>query len=313
MVRIFDVHCHYPGNMGPRGPQSDQTPQERVDYLASKLREAGVVKACFLVRSRWMTNLDITYEAALRTMEPHRDLFIPVANLDPGATTAKEVRDLHSMGYRGLKIIGTEKHYDDESYYPVYEAAEGLGMPILFHMGVIGGAIDYARTNPRRDHEAAESFRDNINRLTNPPQPGQPGYGFPTRRNSSAIRMRPFHVDTLSNRFPLLRMIGAHMGGTGNYDEAASVARWRHFVYFDMSGGETIERHAMERGYIGREIGIEKLVWGSDCRPDEIMTHVRRFEAMFSFLNLTEDQMERLWWRNAAEIYGLEKPLLATQ
>ena len=32
-----------------------------------------------------------------------------------------------------------------------------------------------------------------------------------------------------------------------------------------MSGGETIERHAVERKLIGSEIGVEKLVWGSDC------------------------------------------------
>ena len=34
-------------------------------------------------------------------------------------------------------------------------------------------------------------------------------------------------------------VLGAHMGGTGNYDEAASVTRWRHNVYLDLSGGDT--------------------------------------------------------------------------
>ena len=314
MVRIFDVHVHYPGaNFGARSArQAEQTPQERVDYLAEKLREAGVVKACFLVRDR-QNNVGVTYKEALKTMGRHHDLFIPVANLDPGANTGKSIQELHKMGYRGLKIIGTEKEYDSESYFPVYEKAEELWMPILFHMGVIGGGVDYARTHPRRDPEAAQRFREVMDRLTTPLAPGQPEPFPPRRRNSSAIRMRPFHLDTLSGRFPLLKLIGAHMGGTGNYDEAASVARWRHFVYFDMSGGETIERHAMERGYIGREIGVEKLVWGSDCGADEIMTHVRRFETIFAMLNLTADEQERLWWKNGAEMYGLEKPVLATE
>ena len=86
----------------------------------------------------------------------------------------------------------------------------------------------------------------------------------------SATRMRPFHLDTIANNFPRLKLIGAHLGGTGNYDEAASVARWRHNVYFDFSGGTTIERHAVERRLIGHEIGYEKLIFGSDCAPEKI-------------------------------------------
>lgn len=80
-----------------------------------------------------------------------------------------------------------------------------------------------------------------------------------------------------------------------------------------MSGGLTIERHAMELGLIGKEIGIEKLVFGSDCAPDAIAHHVERFEAMFDMLELDDDARERLWWRNAAEIYGLEEPQVARE
>ena len=305
-MRIFDVHVHYPGNR-PGMQQPRQKPQERVDYLATKLREAGVAKACFLVRDG-SADGGVNYKEALKTMKPHNDLFIPVANLNPGTTSPKDLEKLQAMGYRGVKIIGTEKEYDHPDYMPLWAKAEELSMPILFHMGVIGGGLDYAKTHPRRDPEAAVRYQEMMERLKNPPKDGQ---GFPRRRNVSAIRMRPFHLDTLSANFPLLKIIGAHMGGTGNYDESASVARWRNFVFFDMSGGETIERHSIERGLIGKEIGIEKLVWGSDCGADEILTHVRRFETMFAFLNLTKDQMERLWWRNAAEIYGIEKPVMA--
>lgn len=334
-MRIFDVHVHYPFGPGRRAPvqptepqlpperadylaqfagreappqeQAPQSPQERVDYLAAKLREAGIVKACLLSGSR-VPGMGISHEEALRTMEPHKDLFVPVAVVDPGTTPPERVRELHAMGYRGLKIIGTAKDLDDPDYFPIYEVAEELGMPILFHLGVIGGGLDYARTHPRRDPAAAEMYRMAMERLAQPTTEGQ---ARPLRRNVSAMRMHPFHLDTLATNFPRLKMIGAHLGGTGNYDAAASVARWRHFVWFDLSGGEVIERHAMERGYIGREIAVEKLVWGSDCRPDEVLTHVRRFEAIFALLNLSEDEKERIWYRNAAEIYGFEEPQLA--
>jgi predicted TIM-barrel fold metal-dependent hydrolase len=81
-----------------------------------------------------------------------------------------------------------------------------------------------------------------------------------------------------------------------------------------MSGGETIERHMVERKLLAREfgeMGVEKLVWGSDCGMDEIRAHIERFEAIYDLLELSEDQRERLWWHNAAEIYGLEQPTFA--
>jgi predicted TIM-barrel fold metal-dependent hydrolase len=185
---------------------------------------------------------------------------------------------------------------------PAYARAEELGLPILFHLGVIGGPIDYSITHPRRD--AAAALR--LQRM-------QAMLGRTPPRDVSGARMSPLHLDTIANRFPRLRIIGAHLGNQGNYDYSASVARWRHNVSFDMSGGETIERHAIERRLIGVEIGIEKLVWGSDCGMEEIREHVDRFEAIYDLLDLDEEARERLWWRNAAEIYGLEEPQLAKE
>lgn len=127
------------------------------------------------------------------------------------------------------------------------------------------------------------------------------------------MNMRPFHLDTIANRFPNLKIIGAHMGGTGNYDEAASVARWRRWVYLDLSGGRTIERHSVERNLIGKEIALEKLIFGSDCAADEIHEHVERFERIFDDLSLSEEERDLIWYRNAAEMFGEEEPVWAEE
>jgi predicted TIM-barrel fold metal-dependent hydrolase len=132
-------------------------------------------------------------------------------------------------------------------------------------------------------------------------------------RNISAERMNPLHLDTLAWNFPRLKIIGAHLGNTGNYEYASSVARWRPNVLFDISGGETIEQHAVQHDLIGKEIGIEKLVFGSDTRPEKIIEHVARWQAIFDHLELDEDAQERIWWRNGAELYGLEEPVLAAE
>lgn len=291
---IWDVHCHFPRNFGA---DVEEDPAKLIDQRADALRAAGVTRASLL--SGGGRTGSLTYEDCLTYARRHEDLFVPVAVVPIDESNGQDVRRAHELGYRGLKIIGSKHDYDYHGYWRTYEAAEQLNMPILFHMGVIGGGVDYSITHPRRDPRAAETMA-RMQRI---------GRGAP--RDVSAARMRPFHLDTIANNFPQLRMIGAHMGGTGNYDEAASVVRWRHHVFLDMSGGDTIERHAEERGLIGKEIGVEKLVWGSDCRDEEIGEHVERLHAIFDRVGLSEDERDRILYRNAAEMFGEAEPQLA--
>ena len=289
---IWDVHCHFPRNF----EQPEEAEHERmIDERADALRAAGVTRASLLCGGRF----GLSYEDSITYARRHEDLFLPSAVIDPDDQNGHEVKRLHELGYRGLKIIGTRRAYDDYKYFSTYAAAEELGMPILFHLGVIGGGVDYSITHPRRDPEAAAAL-DRQRGMRGP-------------RDVSAIRMRPFHLDTIANNFPELRVIGAHMGGTGNYEEASSVVRWRHHVYLDMSGGDTIERHAVEQGLVGREIGIEKLTWGSDCRDHEIASHVEHLEQIFVDVGLSEDQAERIRYLNAAELFGEVEPARAAE
>jgi len=296
-MKIWDVHVHFPINW----QQPDADPAERLPLLAAAFEKAGIVRASILSGGR--LGFGVTHERAIELLRPYAPVMVPVAVVDPEVMGGDRIRELYAMGYRGLKMIGVKRPYDDPAYFPVYEAAEELHMPALLHMGVAGGAIDYSRTHPRRDAAAAQRltmFRERMRARMGP-------------RDVSATRMHPFHLDTIANNFPDLPLIGAHMGGTGNYDAAASVARWRANVHFDLSGGETIEQHAVERNLIGREIGIEKLVWGSDCGIDEIQEHVDRFVRIFDDLKLTDDQLDRIWYRNAAEMFGEETPHFAEE
>lgn len=293
-MKIFDVHIHFPRDW----EKPDADPAPLIERLAEVATAAGITKGCILTGGRFGP----TYERGIEILQGYPDLFVPVAMIDPEVIGRDEVKELHAMGYRGLKLIGVARRYDEPDYLPTYAAAERLGMPVLFHLGVIGGGIDYSITHPRRDPEAAAMYR----RM-------QEMRGRWPMRDVSAERMSPVHLDTIAQRFPDLRIIGAHLGNQGNYQFTASVARWRPNVWFDMSGGETIERHAVEEGLIGREIGIEKLVFGSDCGMDDIQEHIDRFEAIYDQLELSEGDRERLWWRNGAEIYGFEEPTLAEE
>jgi uncharacterized protein len=295
-MKIFDIHIHFPRNW----ENPDEDPAPMVDRLAEVASAAGVTKACLLTGGRFGP----TYERGMEIAQKYKELFIPVAVIDPEEIDGDGVQRLYDMGYRGLKLIGVARDYDEPDYMPSYAKAQELGMPVLFHMGVIGGGLDYSITHPRRDAAAAQAFQRMLAMQNRMPA-----------RNVSASRMSPLHLDTIANRFPRLRIIGAHMGNQGNYEYAASVARWRHNVWFDMSGGETIERHMVERKLLVHdskgEFGVEKMVFGSDCNMDDIRAHIDRFEAMFDVLGLSDDERERLWWRNGAEIYGLETPTFA--
>jgi len=293
-MKIWDVHVHYPFNW--QNPDAD--PSERLGPLSEAFEKAGIVRASILSGGRM--GFGPTHEVAIEMLRPFAPVMVPVAVVDPEVTSGDRVRELNEMGYRGLKMIGVKRPYDEPAYFRVYEAAQEREMPILLHMGVIGGGVDYSRTHPRRDPVAAQRLRQMSARFNQP-------------RDVSATRMHPFHLDTIANNFPRLALIGAHMGGTGNYDAAASVARWRHNVHFDLSGGETIEQHAVERGLIGREIGVEKLVWGSDCQIEEIQEHVDRFVKIFEDLRLSEDEVDHIWYRNAAEMFGEEEPQFAEE
>jgi predicted TIM-barrel fold metal-dependent hydrolase len=341
MPRIWDFHVHFPraGGQGgtgrgaapadstaDAGPPPPPDPQAAIDHLAERLREVGTVKASLLcngwIAGRPKTPQTLTYEQCRDIAMKHEDLFVLHAVVDPADQGYDEIHRLHELGYRGLKIIGTRHAYDFRDYYPAYRAAEELAMPILFHCGVVGGGTDLLKRHPRRDPESAKRMRemDELAEKTReaeakgePPPPSPFPMGRMGPRETSATYMRPFHLETLANHFPRLRIVGAHFGGTGNYDEAASVARWRRYVSFDMSGGRTLERHAMERSLIGGEFPIEKLIFGSDCAADEIHDHVDRFSQMFEELGLSEEEKDLLWYRNAAEVFGVEPPLWAEE
>ncbi|MEE8337482.1 MAG: amidohydrolase family protein [Dehalococcoidia bacterium] len=306
---LWDVHCHFPRNWeNPDDPQHERA----VDSRADALRAAGVTRASLLCGGRF----GISYDESIVMARRHEDLFLPSAQIDPEDISSGELRRLHELGFRGLKISGVRRPYDHYKYFPLYQTAEELGMPILFHLGVLGGGIDYSITHPRRDPQAAQSIRrqrEMAEQAQSGAASGRAAFRRGGMRDISATRMKPFHLDTIANSFPALKMIGAHMGGTGNYDEASSVARWRHNVFFDLSGGDTIERHAVERRLVGYEIGVEKLTWGSDCGNDDIAPHIERLEWIFEQSNLTEDESDRIRYWNAAEIFGESEPVLAAE
>ena len=62
--------------------------------------------------------------------------FIPFGYIDY-FKGPEQIDCMKEAGFVALKAIRPPKDYNDESYFPIYERAAILNMPILFHVGII--------------------------------------------------------------------------------------------------------------------------------------------------------------------------------
>lgn len=100
---------------------------ERVDY------------ACILAEMSHITTGLCTNEQVAEFCRG-RDRLIPFCDLNPYFHTdlnAELRRKVESEGFRGVKLYPTYQHYylNDPRIYPLYQAAQELGIPVLIHTG----------------------------------------------------------------------------------------------------------------------------------------------------------------------------------
>ena len=155
--RIINVHTHIHKN-------------QDIDQRVRLWRECGLVKVCIQVLS--VDGSDQTYgnQGVLKWMEKYPDLMLGFARCDLGAEHAlpEDVERFKDQGFHGLKFIAPFYGYDDERYFPLYEKASDLSMPILFHTGYLGHSSDHPQRETslrgKLDHEGAVAVAENLRR-----------------------------------------------------------------------------------------------------------------------------------------------------
>jgi len=202
----------------------------------------------------------------------------------PTPPTADTIRQFVDRGFRGVKIIGIRRPYDDPELFGMYEAIVEHGLPVVFHTGFLSISSGIG---------ADGAFE-------------------------SMLFMRPGRLDTLARAFPEMVMIGAHLGAPW-CQEACSVM-WKHQnVYFDMSGG-TVKLMSLAQlrqlfsqgagsGFLrdeGDQLNgpmIGKLVFGTDNpAPPSMLEWYHNF---CDKLGVDEQTTHRIMTGNAATILGL--------
>ena len=257
-TRIIDIHCHYQNRDG------------YLDQMLSASEEAGVEWLCLNGGGeRWRQHGNDDVMAAA---EAHPDRIIPFAFIHLGEESACEVRAWHEGGFRGLKTQCPTAMYDDEEFFPVYEAAEELGMPILFHTGIS------ARLIP--DHD---------------------------RWNTSSRFMAPITFDRIARCFPDLNIWGAHLGVYDTWDAAGMMACHPR-VCFDICGispaWESLQPWD-ELFYLG-EKHWGKLIYGTEGGPRNFAPLRDRYLQLFRDHGCSDATVNKVMWGNAAEALGIE-------
>jgi len=220
-------------------------------------------------------------EEALAQAKRYPELFVPFAHVRLGVDDAVAVERLRQQGFRGLRVCGPPAPYDAPEFFGLYEAACSLGMPVLFHTGIL------------------------------PPTP------LDRALDVRCERMRPVYLDTLARQLPELKIVGTGLGFPW-CEEAVATAQAHENVFFDLSAGVLRRRglgllRALLSPHEGQMLGQPeaggawaRIVFGSAVRYGEMAAVERDYRRLFRALALPERIVEAIMGGNAAALLGLQ-------
>jgi predicted TIM-barrel fold metal-dependent hydrolase len=266
---IVDAHHHLGGGA------------DYADQLNETCERLEIDRVCLLGLPDWFwdSSTNSKVEAAFLKY-PHR--FIGFAYVDLGKDPPDKVNEHHDREFRGLKFDFPPANYDDPLFFPIYERAANLGMPLLFHTGIT------ARTETMRGRYLSSAF------------------------------MRPIYLDTIARYFPELNVIMAHAGNPW-LDEAAMALRINPNLYSDLTGS-TLKYRTPERLRSvfwwgpGKPYGdppswhaFEKIVFGSDVSLEEYEDVINDYRKVMETLELDPAVREKIWSGTMMRLLGLNE------
>jgi hypothetical protein len=247
--------------------------------LAETAQNLGFDKLC--IRAGRERYGGVSNERVLQYAEGYPGLFIPFGHLRLGTDGAEVVERLVSGGCAGICLDAPSAPYDSPVFFPVYEAARSLDVPLCFHTGYL----------PPSRLDRALDVR--------------------------SIHMRPVGLDTIARQFPGLQIIGNGMGRPW-YEEAAEGLRWNKNVMFDLSGPAVRNRGAsFFRALLGprpghlpgedEEGGVwSRVVFGSGAHYNHLASVESDYQRLFRALALPDGVVADIMGGNAARLLGLD-------
>ena len=242
MSRAIDLHVHLPmdewlnNSIGPHLEATEayfraRVPRKTIEEVAEEYAGRDILGVVLDWDDRsvtgrgwmgndWLAGLSGRFPGVLMgfgSVDPHH----------PGAVD--EMARCADLGLKGLKFHPTmqEFHPGDESFYPLWEKAQELGLICLFHTGTCGiGA-------------------------------GTPGAGGTKIRYS-----HPGFLDGIGADFPGLTLVAAHFGWPW-FMECLAIALHKSNVFIELSGWAPKYLPPEVRREIGKRLNAQTL-FGSD-------------------------------------------------
>ena len=242
MPKAIDLHVHLPTeewleqSIGPYLEATEayfraKVPRKTIEDVAAEYAERDVLGVVLdwddesvsgrgFMGNDWLAGLESRFPGVLMgfgSIDPHRE------------DAEAEIRRCADLGLKGLKLHPTMQRFDpgETRYYPLWQAAEELGLVALFHTGTCGIAA------------------------------GTPGAGGTRIRYS-----HPGFLDAVGADFPGLTLIAAHFGWPW-FMECLAIALHKSNVFIELSGWAPGYLPPEVKREIGRRLNAQTL-FGSD-------------------------------------------------
>jgi hypothetical protein len=255
---IIDAHAHY---------------LDEPHYLKNLLKtmEINEIEKCCLSglgeKFFCRNNSDVK-----RAFKMNPDKIIDSYYIQPGVSGIDEIQEAYNDGFKMLKVTIPTKPYNHKSFYPLWEMAEKLKMPILFHTGIV--------TIPNPSKEISYSSWD----------------------------MHPMRLEPIANNFNKLNIIIAHLGVHWN-NEAAELIRMRPNVYSDITGEPDGWRVRAERiglrKWLWWEGAFKKLVFGTDVHYSKIPDNLNQDKNWLIQYNIDKTTQKLYFANNILNLLGM--------
>jgi aminocarboxymuconate-semialdehyde decarboxylase len=232
-----------------------------------------------------------------------------IAYDDPDAAAREAVRALDDLGARGIQMF-TNVHGVPMSaarFLPIFEALTARDLPIWMHPFRGADMTDY-KSEARSEYEIWWTF------------------GWPYETSAAMARVV---FAGYFDRWPALKIITHHMGAMAPYFAGRIGPGWdqlgartsdqdlgavlktlkkRPLDYFKMFYGDTALFGAYDATVCGLEFfGADHVLFASDAPfdPEKGPMYIRDTIAVVDRLPISDDERERIYWRNAVKLLKL--------
>lgn len=249
-----------------------------------KAKEDGVVRFCCAAVG-WLGCC--SNEEIIPLFKKYPDFLVGLGyvNLGPEMDSPDKIDWLKENGFEGLKMIFPLASYNDDRYFPLYERAEKLEMPILFHTGWVSGF----------DPELVK------------------------KHDLDSTKYKPYCFDRIARYFPNLKIIGTHLGKP-HFTEALQMVIGLPNVYYDFTGAggsrqwvSTLKKELAP--FPGADFDnpddnpaheyFKKFCFATDNPTAE--KWYTASEDIMDYLHIPEETRRLFYWKNACTIFGWDK------